>query len=85
MELDVLISSQPAWLVSSSTRSFNSRFQLCFDFAMHYGSFIVPLIFNHKDIKHPLTAVKKQLVSIKDWLTANKLFKCEKNKILILQ
>ena len=49
------------------------------------GAFIVSLIFNHKDIKYPLTAAKKQLVSIKDWLTAIKVVKCGKNKILILQ
>ena len=31
------------------------------------------LIFSHKDIKYLFTVVKKELGSMKDWLTANKL------------
>ena len=31
------------------------------------------LFFNHKDIKHLFTVVNNELVSIKDWFTANKL------------
>ena len=34
---------------------------------------IFSLIFNHKDIKHLFTVVRKELVSLKDWSTANKL------------
>ena len=41
------------------------------------------LSFNHKDIKHLFTVVKKELESNKDWLTANKLYlNVEKTKYL---
>ena len=42
LEEVVLIFSQLACLPSSLTRNFSSRFQLCFDFAMHY--FGMPLL-----------------------------------------
>ena len=32
------------------------------------------LFFNHKNIKHLFTVVNNELVNIKDWFTANKLF-----------
>ena len=40
----ILIFSQLAWLPSPSTRNFSSRFQLCFDFAMHHGSLYCPFM-----------------------------------------
>ena len=42
LEGDFHVFSQPAWLTSSSTRNFTSRLQLCFDFAMQYGSLCCP-------------------------------------------
>ena len=40
----ILIFSQLAWLPSSSTWNFSSRFQLCFDFAMHHESLYCPFM-----------------------------------------
>ena len=40
--MDVLIFSQLASMSLCSPRNFSSRFQLCFDFAMHYGTLYCP-------------------------------------------
>ena len=53
----ILILSELAQLLSSSTRNFSSRFQLCFDFAMHHGSLYCPF----KCIETHLLLIKLQV------------------------
>ena len=54
LEVDVFIFSQLVSMSLSSRRNFSSRFQLCFDFAMHYGSLYCPFNIIEKGMSEPL-------------------------------